>query len=261
MFTKLRSVFSKTLMLSYSIVTFSCLSATTEPVAMPLDSASFSCNLHGTASYSSFDCFGVPLDHKLLQILNASHGIFIEVGANDGVTQSNTKLLEEYYNWTGILIEPSASLFSRLCGNRPNARCFECALGRFDQNNTYIYGDFDGNLMGSVDGIRLNNNPFQKTIIRSLQSILDEVGISHVNFFSLDCEGYEFNILQGIDFTKTSFDYLLIEIYNVDYENIISFLSNKGYDMIECLSNYHPSTNPFWDGTHNDYLFKKRIGS
>ena len=208
-------------------------------------------------SYSLTDCFGVPLDIKLIDILKMNEGIFIEVGANDGINQSNTKLLEDVYAWTGILVEPSDNLFSILCENRPNSKCFQCALGTFEENESYIYGDFDGNLMSSVSGIRLNHKLDKITLVRSLQSILDETGISHINFFSLDTEGYELNILKGIDFSKTTFDYLLIEIYRDQYEEIISFLSAKGYELISSFSNYSYSTNPTWDGTHNDYLFKK----
>ena len=213
---------------------------------------------HPEVSYSLPDCFGVPFDEKLVKLMNFENGIFIEVGANDGITQSNTKLLEEYYRWTGILIEPSETLFSRLCFNRPNSKCFQCALGSFDRDGTYAYGDFDGNLMSSIDGNRLQRSADKKTLIRSLQSILDEVGLQHINFFSLDTEGYELNILKGIDFTKTTFDYLLIEIYNHQYDQIVLFLSEKGYDMISSFSNYNLQTNPGWDGTHNDYLFERK---
>ena len=208
-------------------------------------------------SYSMTDSQGVPLDHMLAEIMNYNNGTFIEVGANDGIRQSNTKFFEEYYNWTGILIEPSKNLFSQLCKNRPHSRCFECALGSFSEHNSYALGDFDGDLKSSLTG-RTGKPGTQKVLIRSLQSILDECEVSHINFFSLDTEGYELNILRGIDFSRTSFDYLLIEIYKHQYDDIISFLSGNGYDMIKCLTNYNPLSNPHWDGTHNDYLFKKR---
>lgn len=42
------------------------------------------------------------------------NGIFIEVGALDGETRSNTLYLERYLNWTGLLIEPDPLNFVRL---------------------------------------------------------------------------------------------------------------------------------------------------
>lgn len=209
-------------------------------------------------TYSQADCYGNPFDHKLVKRMNITNGIFIEAGANDGLSQSNTKLLEEKFGWTGILVEPSLNLFEKLKTNRPNAKCFHCALGSFEENNTYLYGDFDGHLMSSVKGERLNRSASQKVPVRSLQSILDEIKISHINLFSLDTEGYELKILKGIDFNKTTFDYLLIEIYPQEYQEIISYLDEKGYKMVETFSNYNYVTNPGWDGTHNDYLFARK---
>jgi FkbM family methyltransferase len=209
-------------------------------------------------SYSMLDSKGVPLDHLLLKIFEQkTKGTFIEVGAFDGVMYSNTKLLEETYGWTGLLIEPSNILFPRLCANRPYSKCFNCALGSFEENNTYALGNFDGSPMSSFTA-RTDKAAKQRVLIRSLQSILDECNVTHIDFFSLDTEGYELNILKGIDFTKTTFDYLFIEIYRHQYNEIVSFLSGNGYDLVCCLSNYNKISNPGWDGTHNDYLFKRR---
>jgi len=205
-------------------------------------------------SYSAFNSKNVPLDHLLIDIMNIHKGTFIEVGAFNGISSSNTKLLEEYYGWAGILIEPSANLFDDLCKNRPTAKCFSCALGSFDQDNSYCFGDFKGHTMSSFTNRRRGSNS-DKVLIRSLQSILDECDMYHINFFSLDTEGYELNILKGIDFKKTTFDYILIEIYKDQYNTIIDLLAKHGYELFCCLSDYNRKDNPIWDGTHNDYLF------
>ena len=203
------------------------------------------------------DYIGIALDQKLIEIMNYKNGTFVEVGAHDGLYQSNTKLFEEVYGWTGILIEPSPILFSHLCKNRPSSQCFQCALGTFQENGTYVLGDFDGETRSSVNGLRLNRPAKQRVLMRSLQSILDEANLRHINFFSLDVEEYELNVLHGIDFNTTTFDYLLIEVYVHQYDEVVSFLSSKGYEMFDCISNYNLMTNPQWDGMHNDYLFKR----
>lgn len=208
-------------------------------------------------SYSQKDYRGIPFDQMLCRIMNYKNGVFVEVGAYDGIESSNTKLLEEKYGWTGILVEPSEVLFSRLCANRPNSKCLKCALGSFQEDGTYGWGDFDGSPMSSLTG-RTGRQVKIKVLIRSLQSILDEYNLRHINFFSLDTEGYELNILKGIDFNKTKFDYILIEIYTCQYNDIVSLLLSKGYEMIKCFSNYNKYSNPGWDGTHNDYLFKRK---
>lgn len=214
-------------------------------------------SLCADVSYSLPDCYGNAFDDKLVAFMGFYGGTFIEVGAHDGVSQSNTKRLEDVYGWSGILVEPSGVLFEKLCANRPRSKCFQCALGAFEEDGKEVYGDFDGSLMSSVHGSRLDGVASIKTPVRSLQSILDEVKVRHVHFFSLDTEGYEFNILKGIDFSRTTFDYLLIEIYTREYAQIVSLLASKGYAVVESFSNYNYESNPDWSGTHNDYLFKR----
>ncbi len=162
-------------------------------------------------SYALPDAKGTPLDLKLLELLNIENGIFVEAGAVQGILQSNTKLFENRLNWTGILIEPCPMLYEQLCLNRPKSRCFSCALGSFEEDGTFVQGDFDGSSIASIHTQRQRDVDLVTVPVRSLQSILDECEIRHVNLFSLDTEGYELNILKGIDFSKTSFDYLLIE--------------------------------------------------
>jgi len=196
-------------------------------------------------SYSLTDSKGRPLDHKLVEVLNRKNGFFIEVGAYDGVCQSNTLLLEQHFNWKGLLIEANPYLIESIKKNRPTSIAYSCALGNFDQNYTYVYGDFQNQSpMCSIDGVRLNTTPLTKVSIRSLQSILDELHVHHIDLFSLDVEGYEYNILQGIDFDKTTFDYFLIEIYQKDYDKIVHFLRERNYDLVENFSGYNKVDNP-----------------
>ena len=88
--------------------------------------------------------------------------------------------------------------------------------------------------------------------------ILNILSIVHIVFGSLSIQkGYEFNILKGIGFSKTDITYILVEIYSHQYKQITSFLFNHEYTLVSCLSNYNKASSHAWDGTHNDYLFKK----
>ena len=63
--------------------------------------------------------FGINnLDLQLSKILNYRDGFFVELGAHDGETQSNTKFFELFKNWKGILIEPNPMCFEKLLKNR-----------------------------------------------------------------------------------------------------------------------------------------------
>ena len=207
-------------------------------------------------SYSSKTCKNVNIDHLLIsKYLNYRGGVFIEAGGVDGIFQSNTYLLEKYLGWTGILIEPSP-MAADLCKKNRTGIIYQCALVDDEYPSTTIKGDFTGHPMSSVDGLRLGRNPSLSVPAQTLQSILDIQDISTVDFFSLNTQGYELSVLKGIKFSHTTFKYIFIEIYKKDWEDIVSFLSSKGYRLIECITNYNSIDNPGWDGSHNSYIFE-----
>ena len=51
------------------------------------------------------------LDRKLEKYLNKQNGFYVELGANDGIAQSNSLYFELYKNWRGVLVEPSPKEF------------------------------------------------------------------------------------------------------------------------------------------------------
>jgi len=215
------------------------------------------CIMSLNKSYSTVDSKDVSLDLKLDSIINKNNGFFIELGANDGLTQSNTARLEFLKNWTGILIEPSFEKYIQCIKNRPNSITLNFACVDNEYNNEFILGDFDGHLMSSVDGKRLNNNNLVKVKATTLEIILDKYKDSgvEIDLLSLDTEGYELNILKGLNLKKYRPRFLLIEIYNFDYDNILKYLNDNQYKLHSNFSNYNKTDNPAWDGTHNDFLF------
>lgn len=189
------------------------------------------------------------------QSLNFKNGTYIELGANDGAFQSNTKWLEDDFGWRGILIEPSYVGYDACLKTRPNNKIFNCACVSFDYKESEIFGDFNGHAMSSVNGNRLNNSNLVSIKARNLQSIIDESGFEKIDFLSLDVEGYEFDVLKGIDLKRKQIFFMLIEIYEKDKNNIFDYLDSFGYECLENVTNFNYSNNPNWDGTHNDYFF------
>src|SRR5689334_13139538 len=68
------------------------------------------------------------LDQALLNFIGSRGGIFVEAGANDGLSQSNTAYLEFYLGWRGLLVEPIPELAVACRLNRPGAIVEQCAL-------------------------------------------------------------------------------------------------------------------------------------
>ena len=213
-------------------------------------------------SYSLTDCIGKPIDFKLdLLFNNKTNGFYIELGAFDGLTQSNTAFFEFYRNWNGILIEPSLGSFELCLNNRPKSHTINACCVSNEYNNQTIFGDFNSVTMSSVNGKRLNTPNTKLIEVKSitLEKVLDdyfnENGEKNIDFISIDTEGYELEVLKGLNLNKYRPSYLLIEIYKNDFNNICSYLNNYGYNNCINFTNYNKTNNPIWDETHNDFLF------
>ena len=93
------------------------------------------------------------LDMKIEPYLDFNNGYFVELGANDGVNQSNTLYFEKFRGWHGVLIEPYLPNFNRLIRNRSSANfCKNAACvgpSYMDEKVTLAYS----NLMTSTLGI------------------------------------------------------------------------------------------------------------
>jgi FkbM family methyltransferase len=198
------------------------------------------------------------LDKKLLKYLNYEKGFFIECGANDGVSQSNTFLLEQELNWSGLLVEPGFENFQKCKALRNKCIVENYALVSSEYTESTIEGNFNNpshnGLMNSINGypsyfneemifwankFRQENTSFPtKVQCATLQYLLDKHGVSKVDFFSLDVEGYEIEVLKGLDFTKIRPTYILIETTTHEYyrEIVTNYMLSKNYKKIEEIS-------------------------
>jgi FkbM family methyltransferase len=176
------------------------------------------------------------------------NGFYIEMGALDGVTYSNTLKLHSCKNWSGILIEGSKGNFEILQKNvalmRPEnvvihhaAICappsFEVA---FDTGSLpAVSGDIAEMAPGFLEKWHNNGRTkVSKTPCAPMSEFLKNT--AHVDFFSLDVEGAELTVLETIDFNKVDISTFMIELdEHSPHKNykIRQYLFNMGY--VECM--------------------------
>lgn len=199
------------------------------------------------------------LDKRVLEYLPKKPGFFIETGANNGYSQSNTYFLERFRGWTGVLIEPIPELYQECRKERKRSHVFNCALVANDYSHSHIeihhlnlmsfvYGSKGDKEYEAIEKGKICAPGLQGELIkvpaRTLTSILDEIFVDEIDFFSLDVEGYELEVLKGLDLFKYRPRFLLVE-------------ANDRTNVIEHLKPMYEIEKEF---NERDILFKLSIG-
>ena len=138
-------------------------------------------------------------------------GFFLDIGGNDPVNINNTYFFEKSRGWKGLAFEPMTAQREKWKTSR-NTECLPYALGRITGEAEFC--EYDNHYMsGFSDEVEYSGSikSRYKVPVRRLTDILDERGVRHVDFVSLDVEGAEINVLQGIDFSRVEIDCFTIE--------------------------------------------------
>ena len=207
------------------------------------------------------------LDKSIIDILapTKGSGYYVELGANDGLRQSNTYLLQSCYGWKGLLIEPSPAKFVQLVSNRtfgclPDFECAACVDNAYGHHFVEMeYSD----LMSVAHGLQLDRSEVLRhvekgasflpnpamchrfgAVARTLTTLLDEVGAPFdLDLLSLDVEGNELTVLHGLDFSRYRPRWILAECRD---DSVPHYLVRSGYRLDRVLSD---------SGTYRDILF------
>ena len=160
---------------------------------------------------------------QLLQDLFASFIInknfdntFLEFGATDGKSLSNTYTLENELQWTGTFAEPDVQWFDSLKKNRPKAniitKCvwkksgekmnfFSSNIGEYSTLDNFRYSEKDF-LPENTYARNKNGKNFEVETISLNEVIKNEFNDVSPSYISVDTEGSEFEILNAFNFSN-----------------------------------------------------------
>lgn len=176
---------------------------------------------------------------------NKRNGTFVDVGAHNGVDYSNTYFFEKELGWNGLCVEPLTDRFEELTKNR-NCICVNGCV--FNKNDTVIFKSISGHaeMLSGIDSCfdpkhsqRISNelifhggsSEISEKKSYTLETLLDENKICHVDYLSVDVEGSEFEVLSGINFDKVQIDVIDIE-NNYHDPKIGKFLEEKNFKLV-----------------------------
>lgn len=167
----------------------------------------------------------------ILQYFGSRKGFFLDIGANDGITLSNTYALQ-LQEWKGLLIEPSEEAFNRIKASN-GVQKFNVAIGTEDGHCTFHeMGNHlnagDVSLLSTIKKTELKRWPgveFKErmTEVWTYKTLLKHSPFKFFDFISIDAEGVDYEILEQID---------------LKYTDMVCIEHNSNPDLFQLIKEY-----------------------
>lgn len=200
----------------------------------------------GYASQYGQDCFVAEyFDHK-------RNGVFVDIGANDGMQLSNSLYLESELGWSGVAVEPLPGAYKKLISSR-TCKCIHGCVSDFEGAGEFL--EIEGELemlSGLVDRYSKRHlrriqkesdslaaegaaekRAMQVTEVPviTFETIIRELEGEDIDFLSLDTEGGEYEILANIPYTDVRIKLIAVE-NNEKTPRIAKLLTDKGFALV-----------------------------
>jgi FkbM family methyltransferase len=175
---------------------------------------------------------------------NKRDGFFIDIGANDGISFSNTYYFEKTLGWSGIAFEPHPVVFKQLATARS---CTTINAGVGPDNAILKFSCVDAGaamLSGFTDTFNRSHRRRVQRELRKFNAELNEIDVptvrledslrnhsqNEIDYLSLDTEGGELEILKSIDFNNIFIGCLSVE-NNTHGIEIYHLMSDQGFQL------------------------------
>lgn len=199
----------------------------------------------------------MPIEHseKLLKLLDRSqsqlrqdlfvlskfnfkkNGFFVEFGATNGVTLSNTYLLEKEFDWKGVLSEPARCWRANLEKNRSAAKEFDCVWSSTGQK--LLFNEVDYAELSTIESYsngdrhffeRRRGSKYEVSTISLADMLRKNNAPRDIEYLSIDTEGSEYEILSAFPFSEFTIRVITVEHnFTENRAKIHALLTSNGY--------------------------------
>jgi FkbM family methyltransferase len=196
---------------------------------------------------------------------NRGPGFFVDVGAFDGISGSNTSYFEKHLQWKGVAFEPNPSAFEMLRATRSCRLVQGCAYDRdgevpflalsdseqrggtssqppFSLLQMLLDSSHGGTMLSGIpqhiDQVErvewarkaMKLNQILETVpCHRIDTVLDDCGVKTVDYLSIDVEGAELEVLRGIDFERVQVNVIGVE-HSPRFAEVYELLTTSGFE-------------------------------
>jgi FkbM family methyltransferase len=197
--------------------------------------------------YKSQNMQDVFLDRWVFR--GTERGSFIDIGAHDGITYSNTWFFEKQRRWKGVCIEPNPGVFKRLAANR-GCTVLDCAMagarGTVEFQRIAGYSEMLSGIADRystehkqriVEELQLHGGSSEIIAVkaRTFGDIAEEAGLKDIAYVSIDTEGGEPEILKSIDFAKFHIHAMTVEYNTENQSEIQAIMRAQDFELIKSI--------------------------
>lgn len=183
-------------------------------------------------------------EEVILRFFKGRTGTFLDIGANDGETLSNTRALA-LNGWFGVCVEPSPKAFDKLheLYKKSPVQCIQvaisdfCGVTEFHESGEHL-GKGDCALLSTIVKSELKRWNGTESFTLSQTSVVDFKGFlaksiySKFDFISIDAEGVDLKILKQIDFNALQTKMVCVEWNSKQKQQYLDVMIPFGFRLV-----------------------------
>lgn len=176
------------------------------------------------------------------ELANNPQFTFLQIGAFDGVGDDDLRSLITAHPLRGVLLEPQPLAFSQLqevYQDQPQLLLLNAAIADREGHRELFCQRGAASMAASFDrehlrrhGIADEDIVAERVVCHTVDSALRAAGLDHVDLIQIDAEGYDYEIIRSIDFSRVRPAIVRFEYRNLsarDADACLNLLASHGY--------------------------------